>query len=85
MTNGTVLILAVLLVMFNYLTPSGNFVVIAPVVEIAPNFSVQIAAIPVKPKSPATTGTVLFQIDPRCSSTRWISSKLRRRMRREDQ
>ena len=57
-------ILAVFLAMFNYLTPSGSFVVISRVVEVTPNVSGQVTAIPVQPNLPVTSGTVLFQIDP---------------------
>jgi multidrug resistance efflux pump len=57
-------ILAVFLAVFNYLTPSGNFVVTARVVEVTPNVSGQVTAIPVQTNVPVKTGTVLFQIDP---------------------
>ena len=57
-------ILAVFLAMFNYLTPSGSFVVVSRVVEVAPNVSGEVIAIPVKPNVPAKAGTTLFQIDP---------------------
>jgi multidrug resistance efflux pump len=57
-------ILAVFLAMFNYLTPSGSFVVASRVVEITPNVSGQIIAISVKPNEPVKAGTTLFQIDP---------------------
>lgn len=52
------LILATFLALFNYLTPSGRLTVTGRVVEVTPNVSGQITAIPVK------TGDVLFQIDP---------------------
>ncbi|WP_213288797.1 HlyD family secretion protein [Bradyrhizobium sp. sGM-13] len=57
-------ILAVFLAMFNYLTPSGSFVVISRVVEVAPNVSGQVTAIPVQTNVPVKAGTVLFNIDP---------------------
>jgi multidrug resistance efflux pump len=58
------LILAAFVAMFNYLTPSGTFVIVGRVVEVTPNVSGQIVAIPVKPNVPVKAGTVLFQIDP---------------------
>jgi multidrug resistance efflux pump len=57
-------ILAMFLAMFNYLTPSGSVVVISRVVEVTPNVSGQVTAIPVQPNVPVESGTVLFQIDP---------------------
>jgi multidrug resistance efflux pump len=57
-------ILAVFLALFNYLTPSGSVVVGARVVEITPNVSGQVIALPVKPNVPVKAGTTLFQIDP---------------------
>jgi multidrug resistance efflux pump len=57
-------ILAVFLALFNYLTPSGSFVVVSRVVEVAPNVSGQIIAIPVRPNVPVKSGAKLFQIDP---------------------
>ena len=57
-------ILAVFLAMFNYLTPSGSFVVGSRVVEIAPNVSGQVTAIPVRPNVPVKAGATLFRIDP---------------------
>lgn len=57
-------ILAVFLAMFNYLTPSGSFVVVSRVVEVTPNVSGQIIALPVQPNVPVKADTVLFQIDP---------------------
>ncbi|WP_375789350.1 hypothetical protein ACE10Z_19490 [Bradyrhizobium sp. Pha-3] len=35
--------------MFNYLTPSGSFVVISRVMEVTPNVSGEVIDIPVKP------------------------------------
>lgn len=57
-------ILAVFMAMFNYLTPSGSFVVISRVVEVAPNVSGQVTEIPVQTNVLVKTGTVLFKIDP---------------------
>jgi len=61
---GGAIILAVFLAMFNYLTPSGSFVVVSRVIEVTPNVSGQVIAIPVKPNEPVKAGTVLFRIDP---------------------
>src|SRR3954454_1985179 len=61
---GGVLILATFLALFNYLTPSGRVTVTGRVVEVTPNVSGQIIAIPVKPNVPVKMGDVLFQIDP---------------------
>jgi multidrug resistance efflux pump len=57
-------ILATFLALFNYLTPSGRFVVVSRVIEVTPNVSGQIVEIPVKPNVPVKAGAVLFQIDP---------------------
>ncbi|BBC03304.1 MULTISPECIES: HlyD family secretion protein [Bradyrhizobium] len=57
-------ILSVFLAMFNYLTPSGSFVVISRVMEVAPNVAGEVIEIPVKPNEPVTAGAVLFRIDP---------------------
>src|SRR6266550_1577136 len=57
-------ILATFLALFNYLTPSGKVTVAGRVVEVTPNVTGQIVAIPVKPNVPVKTGDVLFQIDP---------------------
>ena len=56
-------ILAVFLALFNYLTPSGKVTVAGRVVEVTPNVTGQIVAIPVKTNVPVKTGDVLFQID----------------------
>jgi multidrug resistance efflux pump len=56
-------ILAVFMAMFNYLTPSGSFVIVSRVVEITPNVSGQVIAISVQPNVPVKAGTVLFQIE----------------------
>lgn len=61
---GGVSILAVFLAMFNSLTPSGSFVVTSRVIEVTPNVSGQVVAIPVKPDEPVSRGAVLFRIDP---------------------
>jgi multidrug resistance efflux pump len=57
-------ILATFLALFNYLTPSGTVTVTGRVVEVTPNVTGQIVAIPVKPNVPVKAGDVLFQIDP---------------------
>jgi len=57
-------ILATFLALFNYLTPSGRATVTGRVVEVTPNVTGQIVAIPVKPNVPVKMGDVLFQIDP---------------------
>jgi multidrug resistance efflux pump len=59
-----VFILATFLALFNFLTPSGKVTVTGRVVEVTPNVTGQIVAIPVKPNVPVKTGDVLFQIDP---------------------
>jgi multidrug resistance efflux pump len=61
---GGAFILAVFLAMFNHLTPSGNFVVAGRVVEVTPNVSGQVIAIPAQTNVPVKAGTVLFEIDP---------------------
>ena len=57
-------ILATFLALFNYLTPSGRVTVTGPVVEVTPNVTGQIVAIPVKPNVPVKANDILFQIDP---------------------
>jgi multidrug resistance efflux pump len=57
-------ILAIFLALFNYLTPSGRLTVTGRVVEVTPNVTGQIVAIPVKPNVPVKKDDVLFQIDP---------------------
>jgi multidrug resistance efflux pump len=57
-------ILATFLALFNYLTPSGRVTVTGRVVEVTPNVTGQIVAIPVKPNVPVKKNDVLFQIDP---------------------
>src|SRR5450631_4401711 len=59
-----VFILATFLALFNYLTPSGRVTVTGRVVEITPNVTGQIVAIPVNPNVPVKIADVLFQIDP---------------------
>jgi multidrug resistance efflux pump len=56
-------ILATFLALFNYLTPSGRVTVTGRVVEVTPNVTGQIVAIPVKPNVPVKANDVLFQID----------------------
>jgi multidrug resistance efflux pump len=58
------LILGIFLGLFNYLTPSGPVTVAGRVVEVTPNVTGQVTAIPVKPNVLVKTGDVLFQIDP---------------------
>ena len=57
-------ILATFLALFNYLTPSGRVTVTGRVVEVTPNVTGQIIAIPVKTNVPVKMGDVPFQIDP---------------------
>ena len=57
-------ILATFLALFNYLTPSGRVTVTGRVVEVTPNVTGQIVAIPVKPNVLVKANDVLFQIDP---------------------
>ena len=57
-------ILAVFVALFNYLTPSGSFVVGSRVNEVTPNVSGEVIEIPVKPNERVKAGTVLFRIDP---------------------
>jgi multidrug resistance efflux pump len=59
-----VFILATFLALFNYLTPSGRVTVTGRVVEVTPNVTGQIVAIPVKPNLPVKANDILFQIDP---------------------
>ena len=57
-------ILATFLALFNYFTPAGRVTVAGKVVEVTPNVTGQVVAIPVKPNVPVKTGDLLFQIDP---------------------
>ena len=59
-----VFILATFLALFNYLTPSGRVTVTGRVVEVTPNVTGQIIAIPVKPNVRLKANDVLFQIEP---------------------
>src|SRR6266481_5181106 len=59
-----VFILATFLALFNYLTPAGKVTVTGKVVEVTPNVTGQIVAIPVETNVLVKTGDVLFQIDP---------------------
>jgi len=59
-----IFILATFLALFNYLTPSGRVTVTGRVVEVTPNVTGQIVAIPVRPNVPVKANEVLFQIDP---------------------
>jgi multidrug resistance efflux pump len=56
-------IVAIFLALFNYLTPTGNLVVGARVVEVTPNVSGEIVSIPVRTNVPITAGDILFKID----------------------
>ncbi len=56
-------ILGTFLALLNYLTPSGSIVVSGHVVEVTPNVSGQVIAIPVKPNQPVKKGAILFEID----------------------
>src|SRR3982750_2804166 len=56
--------LATFLALFNYLTPSGKVTVTGRVVEVTPNVTGQIVAIPATPNVPVKKNEVLFQIDP---------------------
>jgi len=58
------IILATFLALFNYLTPSGRVTVAGRVVEVTPNVTGQVVAIPVKPNVPVKAAGILFQIDP---------------------
>jgi multidrug resistance efflux pump len=57
-------ILATVLGLFNYLTPSGRVTVTGRVVEVTPNVTGQIVAIPIRPNAPVKRDDVLFRIDP---------------------
>src|SRR4029453_16038932 len=57
-------ILATFLALFYYLPPSGRVTVAGRVVEVTPNVTGQIVAIPVKPNVPVKKDDVLFEIDP---------------------
>ncbi|MGR4928939.1 HlyD family secretion protein [Bradyrhizobium sp. CAR08] len=57
-------IIATFLALFNYLTPSGRVTVTGRVVEVTPNVTGEIVAIPVKPNVPVKKGDLLFLIEP---------------------
>jgi multidrug resistance efflux pump len=57
-------ILAVFLALFNNLTPAGKVTVAGRVIEVTPNVTGQVIAIPVKPNAPVKSGDILFQLDP---------------------
>jgi len=59
-----IFILAAFAALLNSRTPTGRIVVGSRVVEVTPNVSGEIIAIPVEPNVPVKAGTVLFQIDP---------------------
>jgi multidrug efflux pump subunit AcrA (membrane-fusion protein) len=54
----------------NNLTPAGSIVVTGRVVEITPNVSGQVAAIPVRPNVPVKAGAALFERLPSKGSSR---------------
>jgi multidrug resistance efflux pump len=58
------MILATVMALFNYLTPSGRFVIVSTVTQIIPNVSGQVVAMAVKPNESVKRGDALFQIDP---------------------
>lgn len=59
-----IFIVAVFAALLNSLTPTGPIVVGSRVVEVTPNVSGEVIAVPVKPNMSVKAGTVLFQIDP---------------------
>jgi multidrug resistance efflux pump len=59
-----IVILAVFVALLNNLAPSGRITIVSPVIEVTPNVSGQVTAIPVKTNLPVKAGAVLFQIDP---------------------
>jgi multidrug resistance efflux pump len=59
-----VFMLATFLALFNSLTPSGKVTVAGRVIEVTPNVTGQVIAIPVKPNVPVKSGDILFQLDP---------------------
>jgi len=56
-------ILATFLALLNHYAPSGPIVVSGRVVEITPNVSGQVVAIPAKPNEPVKAGDILFELD----------------------
>ena len=59
-----VFILAVFVALLNSRVPTGRVTVASRVIEVTPNVSGEVIAIPVKPNVPVKAGDVLFQIDP---------------------
>ncbi|MDH7794837.1 MULTISPECIES: biotin/lipoyl-binding protein [unclassified Beijerinckia] len=59
-----IFIIAIFAALLNSLTPTGRIVVGSRVVEVTPNVSGEVIAVPVKPNVSVKAGTVLFQIDP---------------------
>jgi multidrug resistance efflux pump len=57
-------IVAVFVALLNYLTPLGAFVLTSRVIEVTPNVSGQVIAIPVMPNQSIKAGTILLKIDP---------------------
>jgi hypothetical protein len=70
-------ILATFLALFNYLTPSGRVTVTGRVVEVTPNVTGQIVAIPVKPNVPVKANDCCFKSTRRRFSTRSRSCRPR--------
>src|SRR6266446_5849386 len=62
--SGTVSVLVGVFILTTFLTLSGRVTVTGRVVEVTPNVTGQIVAIPVKPNVPVKANDVLFQIDP---------------------
>jgi multidrug resistance efflux pump len=59
-----IFILSVFVALLNNLAPSGRITISSRVIEVMPNVSGEVIAIPVKPNVPVKAGAVLFQIDP---------------------
>ena len=59
-----VVIVGVFVALFNHLTPSGRIAVFGRVVDVTPNVTGQVVAIPVETNVLVKAGSVLFQIDP---------------------
>lgn len=57
-------ILAVFVALLNARVPNGRITITSRVIEVTPNVSGEVIAIPVKSNVPVKAGTVLFQIDP---------------------
>ena len=59
-----VAIVGVFMALFNHLTPSGRIAVFGRVVDVTPNVTGQVIAIPVETNVLVKAGSNLFQIDP---------------------